>query len=119
MTRLAHRFLLVLIVLAVVGGPTVHLAQPPQFVPSAAMADVPCDMAMPAADTGNSVPTMPCKGMTADCIKQMGCVADVALPVRVTSAEIVFAFRLVAYWSAWSEMAGVTREPEDLPPRTT
>ncbi len=118
MSRFAHRFLLVLIMLAVIGGPTVHLTQSPQFGSPVAMADVPCDMAMPVADAGNSAPTTPCKGMTADCIKQMGCVANVAVPTRVVSTEVVFAFSPVAYWSARSEMAGVVREPEDLPPRT-
>ena len=110
--------MLVLVMLAVIGGPTVHLTRPPQFVPPVAMADVPCDMTKPMADAGNSAPTTPCKGMTADCIKQMGCVTNVAAPIRVVSTEIVFAFSLVAYWSARSEMAGVVREPEDLPPRT-
>lgn len=113
------RFLLVLIAFAVIGGPTLHLAQPPQFMPSMAMGDVPCDMAMPVADAGHGAPMLPCKGMTADCIKEMGCVANVALPTRMANTDVVFAFRPVAYWSARSEMAGVVHEPADLPPRTT
>jgi len=119
MVRFACRFLLVFVVFAIIGGPTLHLAQPPQFVPSVAVGDVPCDMMMPMADAGHGAPMLPCKGMTADCIKQMGCVADVALPTRVAGADVVFAFSPVAYWPARSEMAGVLREPEDLPPRTT
>ena len=119
MARFACRFLLVLIVFAVAGGPAVHLAQPPQFVPSMAMADVPCDMAMPMAEAGNPTPTVPCKGMTADCIKQMGCVADIALPIRMMGANVVLAFSPVAYWPTRSEIAGVAHEPEGLPPRTT
>ncbi len=118
MVRFACRFLLVLIVFAVIGGPTLHLAQPPQFAPPVAMGDVPCDMMMPVADAGHGAPMVPCKGMTAGCIKQMGCVADVALPTRLAGTDVVLAFSPVAYWSARSLMAGVAREPEPLPPRT-
>lgn len=117
MVRFAYRFLLVLIVFAVIGGPTVYLAQPPQFRPSMAMVDVPCDMAMPVADAGHDAPMVPCKGMTRDCIKQMGCVADVALPTRLAGTNVVFVFTPIAYWSNGSVIAGVVREPEDLPPR--
>ena len=115
--RFAYRFLLVLIVFAVIGGPTGHLAQPPQLASSMTVADMPCDMAMPLAHAGRGVPMAPCKGMTPECIKQMGCVVDVALPVRLASTDAVPAFSRVTYWYARSLMAGVAREPEPLPPR--
>jgi len=119
MVKAAYRFLLALIVFAVIGGPMVHLAQPAAASMSAtAMADVPCDMAMPMADAGHGAPMAPCKGLTPECIKQMGCVANVALPIRLVDAEAVFTFSPVTYWSARSSMAGVAREPEPLPPRT-
>ena len=114
MLKVAHRFLLVLIVFAVIGGPTGHLAQ---SAPSMTMADTPCYMAMPMADAGHGAPMAPCKGMTPECIKQMGCVVDVALPARLADIGAVFAFSPVTYWSARSLMAGVAREPERLPPR--
>ncbi len=83
-----------------------------------AMADMPCDMMMPTVDADHGAPMAPCKGLTPECIKQMGCVASVALPVRIADSDTVFAFSHVVYWSAWSEMTGVAREPEPLPPRT-
>ena len=114
--RFAYRFLLVLVVFAVIGGPVAHLAQP--AAASMAMADIPCDMMMPMTDAGHGAPMAPCKGLTPECIKQMGCVASVALPARLADDDTVFAFSPVAYWSAWSEMTGVALQPEPLPPRT-
>jgi len=119
MLKAAHRFLLVLIVFAVIGGPMAHLAQPAAAATaSMAMADMPCDMAMPMADAGHGAPMAPCKGLTPECIKQMGCVANTALPVRLADKDAVFAFGSVAYWSAWSEITGMAHTPEPLPPRT-
>ena len=119
MLKTAYHFLLVLIVFAVIGGPVVQLAQPAAASMSAmVMGDMPCDMAMPMADAGHGAPMAPCKGLTPECIKQMGCVANVALPVRLAGANTVFALSPVTYWSARSLMAGVARAPELLPPRT-
>ena len=58
------------------------------------------------------------KGLTPECIKQMGCIVTVALPARLADMDIAVPFSPVAYWSAWSEMTGVAREPDPLPPRT-
>jgi hypothetical protein len=119
MLRLAHHFLAVLIVFAVIGGPTGPVAPSAELMAPTAMADMPCDMAMPMADAGHSAPMAPCKGLTPDCIKQMGCVVNVALPARLVSADLAVVFSTVAYWSAVPELAGLLREPEPLPPRTT
>jgi hypothetical protein len=119
MARFAYRLLLVLIVFAVVGGPMGPVAQSADLKAPTAMADMPCDMAMPMADAGHSVPMAPCKGLTPDCIKQMGCVVNVALPARLASADLAVVFSTVAYWAAVPELAGLVREPEPLPPRTT
>lgn len=122
MFKIAYRFLLMLIVFAVIGGPIPHFAQPAAVAAasavSVAMADLPCDMAMPMANAGQGVPMAPCKGMTPGCIKQMCCVASIAFPARLADNDTVFVFSPVAYWSAWSEMAGVALQPELLPPRT-
>lgn len=82
------------------------------------MADMPCDMAMPMADAGHGAPMAPCKGMTPECIKQMGCVTNTALPIRLADNDTSFVFSPVTYWSARFLMAGVARTPEPLPPRT-
>lgn len=118
MLRVAYRLLLVLIVFAVIGGPTVQLAQPALSMAPTMMTDMPCGMAMPVADAGHGAPMAPCKGLTPECIKQMGCIVTVALPARLADIVTAVLFSPVAYWSARSEMIGVTREPDPLPPRT-
>src|ERR1700688_4417340 len=117
MLRLAYRLMLALIVFAMVGGQAAQLAQ--STPAPATIASMPCDMMMPMADAGHGGPMVPCKGMTPDCIKQMGCVVDFALPARLASTDVTVPLNSVAYWPAWSKMAGLIREPEPLPPRTT
>lgn len=119
MFRALRQFLLVVIAFAIVGGTTAQFAQSAQYDGPMTMAGVPCDMMMPAttvADHGK--PMMPCRGMTPDCIKQMGCITDAGLPARLASHEIVVHFSAVDYWTAWSKLAGLVREPEPIPPRT-
>ena len=118
MLRLARRLLAVLVVFAIIGGPSVQLAQPAVYASPKTMADMPCDGMASMADAGHGTPMAPCKGMTPDCIKQMGCVADAALPARAMSLDVAVNFSDVDYWSAWSSMADFVREPEPLPPRT-
>jgi hypothetical protein len=118
MLRVAHRLLLVLIAFAIVGGTTAQLARSAQSIAPMTMAGMPCDMMMPAASSERGEPMTPCKGMTPDCIKQMGCVADVALPARLANNEFVAHFTTVDYWSAMSELAELVNTPEPLPPRT-
>ena len=107
------------VVFAVIGGPTVQLAKPAASVAPTTMADMPCGMAMPVADAGHGAPMAPCKGLTPECIKQMGCIVDVALPARPAGSDVAVTFTAVSYWAARSELAGLIREPEPLPPRTT
>jgi hypothetical protein len=114
MLRRLRLFLLVLIAFAVVGGTSTQLAQ----LAPMTMAGMPCSMAMPDADAGHGAPLAPCKGMTADCIKQMCCATVVALPARFVTIEVADHFSDVDYWSAWSKLANFVREPEPLPPRT-
>ena len=124
MLKAAHRFLIVLIAFAMVGGTTEQLARSAQYAEPVTMAGMPCDMEMPAAGAEHGTPLtlgngMPCKGMTPDCIKQMGCVTVTALPAQIGSNEIAVRFSAVDYWMAGSKLAGLVREPEPLPPRTT
>ncbi len=119
MLRLARRFLAVLVVFAMVGGPSGHLGQFAQSSAPVTTADMPCDGMASMADAGQGTPMAPCKGLTPDCIKQIGCVVDVALPTRLAVADDAVSFRKVAYWSMGSAMAGLVRQPEPLPPRTT
>lgn len=118
MLRLARRLLAVLVAFAIIGGPAAHLAQPADYAAAMTSADMPCAGMASMADAGQGGPMAPCKGLTPDCIKQMGCVVDIALPARLAAADFAVSFSTVAYWSAGSAMAGVVRQPEPLPPRT-
>lgn len=118
MLRIFRHLLFALIAFAIVGGTTTELAQSAQYAPPMTMAGMPCDMMMPVADTDHGRPMAPCKGMTPDCIKVMGCVTAVALPARFVSHEFTAHFTTVNYWSALSAMAELVRTPEPLPPRT-
>lgn len=115
MVKVLHRFLVVLVAFAIVGGMTARSSEYGMVA-----VGMPCDMMMPApAADGHATPMAPCKTMTGDCLKQIGCVADIALPARFASLEVVTHRTSVDYWSAWSNHAGLVREPEPLPPRTT
>jgi len=119
MIRALRQFLFVLIAFAIVGRTTTQLAQPAQYATPMTMAGMPRDMMMmPAAGADHGKPMAPCKGITPDCIKQMGCVTDVALPARLMNNEFVAHFTAVDYWSALSAMSKLIRTPEPLPPRT-
>ena len=82
------------------------------------MGDMPCDMTMASGDMDHGKPLMPCKGIHSDCMKQMCCVASAVLPVPLVSAGHGVPFSTVDYWSSRSSLAGMTRIPEPLPPRT-
>ncbi len=119
MLRFARHLLVVLIAFAIVGGTTTQLAHATQAGMPMMMGGVPCDMMMmPATGAGHEKPMMPCKGMTPDCIKSMGCVADVALPALFTNHAVALHFTTVAYWSSLNTLPAFTDAPEPLPPRT-
>ncbi len=118
MLTIVRHLLFVLIAFALVGGTTSELAHAAQYAAPMTMAGMPCDMMMPAAGTDHGKPMAPCKGMTPDCIKVMGCVTDVALPARLVSHEFAVQFTTVNYWTALSRLADRVSTPEPLPPRT-
>ncbi len=118
MLRHAQRFLLVLIVFALVGAPSAQLAQSAGYTAPITMANMPCDQMTPAADTGQGTPMTPCKGLTPGCVKQMGCIVNVALPTKLVGTQTALSFAKVDYWSALAQPAGVASQPDPQPPRT-
>lgn len=112
-----RQLLLVLIAFAFIGGTPSQVARSAESAVPMMMAGMPCDMMTSHAGMREDKPMSPCKGMSSDC-KQMGCVADAALPARTVNLDIAVAFSDVDYWSAWSRLADFVREPEPLPPRT-
>lgn len=126
MLKIAHRLLLVIVAFALVGATSIQLAQSARFAASDASAGMPCDMMMQMdavagqtmADEGQGTPMAPCKGMTPDCIKQMGCITDVGFPARLTVAGFSVTSIQVSYWHSRPAMMGLANTPEPMPPRT-
>jgi hypothetical protein len=110
---------LLLVAVAIVGGTTMELARSTQYAPIVAAVGMPCDMAMPASVSGGDQPMQPCKGMTPDCIKLMGCAAVNALPADFLTQASTVQYSAIDYWTFESELASSDREPEPIPPRTT
>lgn len=117
MAQTLRQLLLVLIAFAIVGGTSHQLARSAQYMTPVAMVGMSCDMTMKHTSVPHEVPTAPCKRMTADCINQMGCVIDAAVPSRPVCTEILVQSRRVDYWSVGSKLADFVRSPEPLPPR--
>ncbi len=112
-----RRILLLLVAFAIIGGTTSEVARSAEYGGLMAMAGMPCGMAMPASIAGDTKP-MPRKGMTADCIKQMGCVTATALPAPFLTHASTVRYSAVDYWTPVIRLAGLIHEPEPLPPRT-
>lgn len=118
MVHRMRQILLVLIAFAFIGGTWSQLARSTEYAAPIVMAGMPCDVMMSHAGMPDDKSIPPCKGMTPDCIKQMGCISDAALPARTVSLDIAVAFSDVDYWSARRKLAEFVRKPEPLPPRT-
>lgn len=112
---LCHRLVVILSLVAFVGGMTLQLMPPkaafaaPHGMP---MGDCP-HMKMAAADDGSA---NPCKGMDPECVKQMGCLGTASLPLRPPSSPVFFAYSRIAYWVPAATIFGRTIKPDLLPP---
>lgn len=121
MWGLLRRFIVLMSVLAFVSGMTV------QAIPSAealgltkanavAKAEPECPrMAMGHSDRGVPRP-LPCKGIMADCVKQMGCLGSPNLPERSDALYVPVSYITVTYWQPCSVLSGRDVEPDLLPP---
>jgi hypothetical protein len=119
MFRLLRHILLLLVAFAIVSGTTSELARSAQYGSILVTAGMPCDMAMPTSASGDTKPMAPCKGMTPDCIKAMGCVTVSALPAHFLTHESTIQYSTIDYWTSFSKLISLDHEPEPLPPRTT
>jgi len=93
MLRLLHRLLLAVTAFAFLGGATLQ-AMPvadtqvkTSGTDMAMAAGMPCEHMDAMKRAG--APVLPCKGMTADCIKQMGCIGFPDLPQANALATLV------------------------------
>jgi hypothetical protein len=118
MFKALRHIVLLLVAVAIIGGTTTELARSAQYAPVAAAAGMPCDMTMPAPASGDEQPMQPCKGMTPDCIKMMGCVTATALPPHSLTHQSTVRYSAIVYWTPVSALSSSDLEPEPLPPRT-
>ncbi|TXH38895.1 MAG: hypothetical protein E6Q98_01470 [Rhodospirillaceae bacterium] len=80
--------------------------------------DQPCHMVAMQADSGLK-PTMPCKGLKADCVNQMGCITINALVVQPFGHQVGMQYAATPdYWSVVNVLPSFMLVPEPLPPRT-
>jgi hypothetical protein len=122
MLLFVHRLLSLVTALAFLGGATLQampMADIQEMQPRAGamQVDLPCDQmtAMAQASKPAGDP-LPCKGLTLDCIKQMGCVG---VPSLLPSADVLatsVVYAAIIYWPARPQLDGVSREPDLFPP---
>lgn len=118
--RVLQKLVVVFAVFAFLGGTTVQ-AMPLASGPVAGVAatlGLPCGP-MPAVQANQAAPphAPPCKGITPDCLKQMGCVGIASLPARPNLAVTAVSYA-ITYWPAQSGQGGLSPEPDVLPPIT-
>jgi hypothetical protein len=82
---------------------------------------VPCDQMadMQGTTMAPERQDMPCKGLTPECVKQMGCVTIPAVAERFVFNSVNVSYTRVVYWSLASDAEGLSSKPDLLPPRTS
>ncbi|HJS87129.1 MAG TPA: hypothetical protein VJ779_16855 [Acetobacteraceae bacterium] len=119
--KLLRGLLVAVTVLAFLGGTTVQ-AMPvlkANGVPAGIVkASVPCDHMAAMGQSGSAVPghDAPCKGITPDCVKQMGCIGVPSLPARADVLITPVSYVTITYWSPRPTLGGVSPEPDLFPP---
>jgi hypothetical protein len=121
MPAVLARFLVVVTVIAFIGGTTMQAMPSAQTLNPAgkfagSQASRPDSrMAMTHRDQGIPLP-MPCKGLIPDCVKQMGCLGTAVLTSCPDTPVAAAMFDVVAYWRAAWFRSGRFVEPELSPP---
>jgi hypothetical protein len=127
-----RHILVLLVAVALVGETTSEVARSAQYglikIGDIASSDMtmsshpgdPSDMVMSSSVSSDidAEPMLPCKGMTPDCIKLMGCVTTTALPAHFVEYNFTCGYGTVDYWTYASEHVGIHHRPDPFPPRT-
>lgn len=120
------RGILVALIVAAFLGEAVQVMLPVQAANDATIGadtamDMPCDhMASMQGMTNDAAGhPMPCKGITPDCAKQMGCITIPAVAGRFATTVVSVSYTKVVYPSRTSDAEGLAPKPDLLPPRTT
>ena len=73
-------------------------------------------MAMNGDATLAPMKQVPCKGISLDCAKQLGCISLPALPALSTALGLPTDYARVAYWPPATSRAGLSIKPGLSPP---
>jgi hypothetical protein len=118
-----RRLLVVLTGLAFLAGATVQAMPRAELTTSACMdaaqtATGNCCARMAMKDHATPAPMkqVPCKGISLDCAKEVGCISSPALPAPSTAVGTPTAYGRVAYWTPAVSGAGLSIKPNLFPP---
>jgi hypothetical protein len=118
-----RRLLIVLTGLAFLVGVAAEAMPRPEFMASTCMdtaqtttGDCCAKMAMNDHGTPASMKQVPCKGISLDCAKQLGCISLPALPAPSNALTSPTVYGHVVYWSLLASRAGLTLKPDLFPP---
>jgi len=116
-----RRLLIVLTGLAFLVGAAVQAMPPAEFMASACMGAVKTstgDCCANMAMKGHPAPMkkVPCKGISLDCAKEVGCISSPALPAPSTALATPTFYARVAYWLPAVSGAGLSIKPDLFPP---
>jgi hypothetical protein len=118
-----RRLLIFLTGLAFLVGAAVQAMPRAEFMASACMGaansatgNCCANMAMKDHATPAPMKQVPCKGISLDCAKQVGCISSPALPAPSTALWSPTAYVRVAYCSPLASRAGLSIKPDLFPP---
>jgi hypothetical protein len=73
-------------------------------------------MAMKDHATPAPMKQVPCKGISLDCAKQVGCISSPALPAPSTALGTPTVYGRAAYWPPATSRIGLSVKPDLFPP---
>jgi hypothetical protein len=117
-----RRLLIVLTGLAFLVGAAVQAMPPAEFMAPACMgaantATGDCCANMAMKDHATPAPMkQPCKGISLDCAKELGCMSSPALPASSSALASPTVYGRAAYWPPLTSRAGLSIKPDLFPP---
>jgi len=120
--KIIREFVVVLTSFAFVAGLTLQVA-PPSAASVTVLVQAPSvpihDCAEMAADSTSALTPMkvPCRGMTPECMKAMGCIGLLALPLHFAQVGSTICYNRVVFSSRREVSQGLGIEPLLFPPR--
>jgi hypothetical protein len=118
-----RRWLIILTGLSFLIGAAGQAMPRPQFMASgcmdaaqAAIEDCCANMAMQDHTARAPMKQVPCKGISIDCAKQLGCIVSQALPAPSTALGSPTDYGYMAYWPPLAWRAGLSLKPDLFPP---